>query len=117
MDFRDSLHPSIEREPQYHAASELLHRLAEDVDLMEHRKKAGESLRVFYSGAFGMLRAIDIQPATRESFRIVVRYPDGTDHVIVAPLSQCSFMLSIVVPDPGEPEEKVILGFAQPNQI
>ncbi len=40
----------------------------------------------------------------------------GTEHVIVAPVSQCSFMFSAVIPNAGEPEEKVILGFAEGEQ-
>jgi len=59
--------------------------------------------------------ALDIQPASHDSLRIVVRDRDGRAHIIIAPVSQCSFMVSLIVPSSGDPVEKVILGFAQPT--
>jgi hypothetical protein len=93
----------------------LLRRLEEDLELRELRKKPGESVRVLYGGVFGAFTAIDMQPASYDSLRIVVRKPDGTTHVIITPVSQCSFMISIIVPNAGEPQEKIILGFAEPS--
>jgi len=84
---------------------------------MEQRKKPGEVVRVFYGGVFGVLAAFDMQPASHDSLRIVARDREGRTHVIIAPVSQCSFMLSAVAPVAGEPEQKVILGFAQPKPI
>src|SRR3981081_4523883 len=98
------------------AATDLLHRLEEDVESMEHGKKPGEVVRVLYGGVFGAMPARDIQPASDDSLRITVRDRDGREHVLVAPVSQCSFIVSTFVPSSGEPVEKVILGFAQPSR-
>jgi hypothetical protein len=97
------------------AATDILHRLNEDVDLMERRKEPGEIIRISYGGAFGVRPVVDMQPATHDSLRIGLRDQHGSVHVVIAPVSQCSFMISAIVPKAGEPVEKVILGFAQQN--
>ncbi len=79
---------------------------------LEHHKKPAEVIRISYSGAFGILRAVRISPEGADFVAITIREDTGTEHVIVAPVSQCSFMFSAVIPNAGEPQEKVILGVA-----
>lgn len=98
-------------------AKDLITSLNAQLVWLEHHKKPLEAVRIFYSGAFGMLRAVRISPEGADFIAITVREDTGTEHVIVAPVSQSSFMFSIVVPSAGEPEEKVILGFAEGRQI
>jgi len=117
MDIRDVLQAPIEHEPRRpNAASDFLRRVADEIEVLEHHTHAEQFVRVLYAGAFGIRRAVDIQPASSDTLRIVVAESDGSQHVVISPLSQCSFMLSIVTPSAGEPREKVILGFAQPEK-
>jgi hypothetical protein len=95
------------------AATDLLNRLSEDLERMESSKKPNEVVRVLYGGVFGAMRVSDIQPASHDSIRVVVGAENGATHVIIAPVAQCSFMLSIVPLVAGEPPAKVILGFSQ----
>jgi hypothetical protein len=83
---------------------------------LDHQKKPEEVIRILCSTPFGVHRAIRISPEGADFLGIVVRAEEGRGHTIVAPLSQCAVMLSLVVPTAGEPEEKVILGFAEPDK-
>jgi hypothetical protein len=103
-----------EHEAPPNAASEFLHRVADELELLEHGKGPDQVVRVLCAGPFGVHRAMDIQPASPDALRIVIAESDG-HHVIISPLSQCSFMLSVITPSAGEPREKVILGFAAPT--
>ena len=98
------------------SAKDLITSLNAQLVWLEHHKKPDEVVRIFYGGVFGALRAVRISPEGADFVAIAVREDTGTEHVIVAPVSQCSFMFSVVVPSAGEPEEKVILGFAEGRQ-
>jgi hypothetical protein len=95
------------------AATDLLDRLLEDYEMMERSKSPDEIVRLLNGGMFGGLSVVDIQPASDDAFRIVVTVQDGSPHVIIASVSQCSFMLSIITPDAGEPRKRVIFGFRE----
>ncbi len=116
MDIRDVLQAPIEHEPRPNGASDFLCRVGDQIELLEHGTHAEQFVRVLYAGAFGIRRAVDIQPVSSDTLRIVVAESDGSQHVVLSSLSQCSFMLSIVTPSTGEPREKVILGFARPEK-
>ncbi|PZR74842.1 MAG: hypothetical protein DLM73_06750 [Chthoniobacterales bacterium] len=83
----------------------------------EHHKKAEERIRIFHAGAFGVMRALRISPEGVDFLSILVKDAGGAQHQIVAPVSQCSFRLSIFVPTSEEPYEKIILGFAEGQNV
>jgi hypothetical protein len=94
-------------------ANDLITSLKTQVEGLEQQKKPRHVIRIFYSGAFGTLRAVRIYPEGADFLAVTVRENTGAEHVIVAPVSQCSFMFSIIVPGDEESDEKVILGFAE----
>ena len=94
-------------------AKDLITSLNAQLVWLDHHKNPREIVRIFYSGAFGMLRSVRISPEGADFVAVTVKDDAGAEHVIVASVSQCSFMFSVVVPTAGEPEEKVILGFAE----
>jgi len=95
-------------------AEDLINGINAQMAWLRHSRKADEFIRIYYGGAFGMLRVIRISAEGTDFLRIGVTAEDGSVHFIVAPVSQCSFMLSFVKPTADEPEEKVIFGFAEP---
>ena len=96
------------------SASDFISGIRVRLHLIEHRKKAGEVVRIFYGGVFGIMRVTRISPAGDEFLSIVTKREDGVQQEIVAPVAQCAFMFSIVTPAAGDPpEERVILGFAE----
>jgi hypothetical protein len=105
-----------ERKVPRGTASDFINAINAQMVWMEHQKKPEEAVRLFYGGSFGVFRAVRISPDGADFLRIVVRSEDDHLHSIIAPLSQCSIMLSIVVPSAKEPEEKIILGFAETDQ-
>jgi hypothetical protein len=113
MDMRQFTVPRIESPPPRGTATDFINAINAQMVWMEHHKKPHEVIRIFCGGAFGVFRAVRISPEGADFVRLVVRSEDGQSHTIVAPLSQSSVMLSVVVPSTEEPEEKVILGFAE----
>ena len=97
-------------------ATDFINAINAQIVWMEDQKKSGEAIRVLCGGAFGVFRAIRISAERANFLRVVVRSDDDRIHSIIAPLSQCSIMLSFVVPSKDKPEEKVILGFAEPDK-
>ncbi len=116
MDMRDFSVPAVQQPRLRGTAEEFVNGISAQMAWAKNHKKAEEVIRIFYGGAFGMLQAIRISPEGTDFLRIVVRDEAGTAHQIVAPVSQCSFMLSLVVPTTEEPEEKVIFGFGEPQK-
>ena len=54
MDIRDVLQAPIEHEPRRpNAASDFLRRVADEIEVLEHRTHAEQFVRVLYAGAFG----------------------------------------------------------------
>jgi hypothetical protein len=80
---------------------------------LERQKKPDQVVRLSYGGAFGVLHALRVSPEGSDFLSIHVLDDGGTDHVIVAPVSQCSFKFSVITPSAGKREPKVILGFAE----
>ena len=55
MDIRDVLQAPIEHEPRRpNAASDFLRRVADEIEVLEHRTHAEQFVRVLYAGAFGI---------------------------------------------------------------
>jgi hypothetical protein len=60
-----------------------------------------------------MKKQLQISPEGAKLLRISAEDDEGTAYQIVAPVLACSFMFSLYVPSEGEPEEKIVLGFAE----
>jgi len=117
MDFRPTPTPAFLPYKMDRSASDFIGGIRVRLHLIEHRKKAGEVVRIFYGGVFGILRVTRISPAGDEFLSIATKADDGSAREIVAPVSQCAFMFSIVTPAAGDPpEERVILGFMESRQ-
>lgn len=116
MDMRDFSVSSIQQPRLRGTADDFINGINAQMAWAKQHKKPEEVIRIFYGGAFGIVQAIRISPEGTDFLRIVVRDEGGTAHQIVAPVSQCSFMLSLVVPTTEEPEEKVIFGFGEPQK-
>jgi len=116
MDMRNFQIPRPKPSPLRGTAEDMMRGINAQMAWMQHSRKPDELIRIYYGGAFGILRVIRISPERTDFLRIGVRAEDGTIHSIVAPVSQCSFMLSFVTPTAAEPEEKVIFGFAEPTE-
>lgn len=114
MDIRSTPTPVIQHQKMERSASDFISGIRVRLHLIEHRKKAGDVVRIFYGGVFGVMRVVRISPAGDDFLSIATRSADGTQHEVVAPVSQCAFMFSVVTPAAGEaPEERVILGFLE----
>jgi hypothetical protein len=61
-----------------------------------------------------MLRVLRISAERTNFLRIVVREDEKSGALDCCSRIECSFMLSLFLPTPAEPEEKVIFGFAEP---
>jgi hypothetical protein len=116
MDMRDFSVPTTQQPRLRGAAEECINGINAQMAWAKHHKKPEEVIRIYYGGAFGILQAVRISPEGTDFLRIVVKDEGGTAHQIVAPVSQCSFMLSLAVPTTEEPEEKVIFGFGEPQK-
>jgi hypothetical protein len=92
-------------------ANDVIDALKTQLVWMEQHKKPEEVIRIFYAGSFGVLCAARVLPEGGDFLRIEVRNDGNATHWIVAPVSQCSFMFSVVVPTTEEPQQRVILGF------
>jgi hypothetical protein len=94
-------------------ADEFVQEICIHLRRVEQQKKRGQAVRIMYAGSFGVMRVSQVTPKGRDFLRIVVRDDEGVEHSIFAPVSQCSFMFSLFVPTAKEPEQKIILGFAE----
>jgi hypothetical protein len=92
-------------------ANDLIRALRTQLAAVEQQKKPQESVQVLYAGAFGILLAARILPEGADLLRMEVGKKGGSDW-IVAPVSECSFMFSVVRPSAGKPKPRIILGFA-----
>jgi len=116
MDMRHLQVPRIEQPRLRATGDDFINAMNAQLAWINRQKKAEEAVRIHYGGAFGVMRAIRISPEGTDFLRIFARDESGTAHQIIAPVSQCSFMFSLFVPSEKEPEEKVILGFAEGQQ-
>ena len=114
MDIRTPQIYAPQHQKMERSASDFISGIRVRLHLIEHRKKTGEVVRIFFGGVFGVMRVVRISPAGDDFLSIACRREDGSQHEIVAPVSQCAFMFSILTPAAGDPpEERVILGFAE----
>ena len=117
MDIRTTQPPTFPYQKMERSASDFISGIRVRLHLIEHRKKAGEVVRIFCGGVFGIMRVVRISPAGDDFLSIATKGADGSPHEIIAPVSQCAFMFSVLTPAAGDPpEERVILGFAEMKQ-
>ena len=105
--------PIPDRPESRRSALELIEEINAQLAWLEHHKKPSEAIRISYGGVFGVMRVLRITPEGHDFLSIVVRDERGQPHTILAPVSQCSFMLSVFVPTAAEPAERVIVGFRE----
>src|SRR5438105_2378266 len=112
--FAEDLRPDAHwnRPKNVRPAQEFVEELSIQLEFMR-RSKPEQAVRILYGGVFGVMRALRVTAKGKDTLGIVVRGSDGVDHGIVAPVSQCSFMLSFFAPTVEEPDERIILGFAE----
>jgi len=113
MNMSDIRIPAPERPEPRRSAVDFINEINAQLVWIEHQKKPEQAVRISYGGAFGVMRAVRITPQGSDVLSILVRDGEGGEHTIVAPVSQCSFMISVFIPTAEEPAEKVILGFAE----
>jgi|GEM_PF-1799316 len=116
MDMRSFQFPKIEQPPLRATATDFIDAMNVQLAFLHRQKQPEESVRIDYGGAFGTMRASTVSPEGTDFLRIFARDESGNAHQIMAPVSQCSFMFTLFVPSEREPEEKVILGFAEGKQ-
>jgi hypothetical protein len=113
MDMRGFQIPVPERPQPRRSAVEFIKELNTQLILIENQKKPGQAVRVSYAGTFGVIRAIRVSPEGSDFLSVQVKDGQGKEHTIVAPVFQCSFMFSLFTPTAEEPDERVVLGFAE----
>ena len=95
-----------------HESSHQAARRTASLDRAHEKSQPGNS-HFRYGEAFGVLRAIRITPEGADLLSIAARDAGRAEHNIIAAVSQCSFLFSLFLPTFEEPDEKVILGFAE----
>jgi hypothetical protein len=95
-------------------ASKLIEEMKFQMAYLESTKPTDQVLRICYGGAFGVIRTGHIASIGQDLLRMVVKHEDGTFSSIFAPVSQCSFMFSLVPKTQDEPgDEKIVLLFKE----
>lgn len=76
------------------------------------KAKDKEGAVVLCATSFGIFRVNRVWVGQSDILQVCVRHSDGTRPLLLIPVEQCSFMVSIVpMTDPGE---EMVVGFGEP---